>query len=316
METLCNKISLLIPTMNRPKALGQTLDSFMASEVVPEQIIIVDQSESSEDQILNQEALSKYKKEANCIYLRQSIPSLTVARNTAMSYATNELIVISDDDVLVYEDTLKNIVDIMQDNNVVMIAGINDNDVISKGFLGYLFGTKSFFMRKQGHVTSSMLGRYPHKIVGEVATQWAMGYFSVFRASFVNNNNIAWDENLTGYAYAEDLDFSYRLFKAAEKKGNQCILSDRVRVKHLASTEYRIPSKKSTYMYVLNRYYLSYKHGRGFTSILAMDWTNFWMLMMRIVKRQKPLDMLNAMLRAKQLQKKLKSGRIDEKYYE
>ena len=294
--------------MNRPETLKNTLDSFFDGDVIPSQVVVVDQSNTKEVRNKIVETINNYNEMANMVYVYQSYPSSTKARNSALALAKEEIIVFSDDDVEIYEDTLKNVVDIMQRQNIAMIAGIDDNMSPTSSNVGYLFGTKSYINRKIGHVTLSMLGRYPDNIKGEIETQWAMGYFFVVRKSLLDKWNIRWDENLTSYAYAEDLDFSFSYYKKAIKENLKCVLNEKVHVKHCVSNEYRTPSKKSTYMYVINRYYLSFKHNMGFKSRLAMRWCNMWRLMEKALKHEAPFDMLNAIKHLNKNKNDIKMG--------
>lgn len=294
--------------MNRPETLKNTLDSFFDGDVIPSQVVVVDQSNTKEVRNKIVETINNYNEMANMVYVYQSYPSSTKARNSALALAKEEIIVFSDDDVEIYEDTLKNVVDIMQRQNIAMIAGIDDNMSPTSSNVGYLFGTKSYINRKIGHVTLSMLGRYPDNIKGEIETQWAMGYFFVVRKSLLDKWNIRWDENLTSYAYAEDLDFSFSYYKKAIKENLKCVLNEKVHVKHCVSNEYRTPSKKSTYMYVINRYYLSFKHNMGFKSRLAMKWCNMWRLMEKALKHEAPFDMLNAIKHLNKNKNNIKMG--------
>lgn len=303
--------SILIPTMNRPAALKRTLDCYVSGNIIPSQIVVVDQSQDVKTAKEVKEVVLEYSKVVDVKYVYQEQASLTKARNNAFRYATNEIIICSDDDVDVYNNTLENVCEIMSDENIAMIAGINDNTQKSKSNIGYLLGTKSFAKRKIGHVTLSVLGRYPDDVKGQIETQWAMGYFFVVRKSLLNKWNIKWDENLTSYAYAEDLDFSYSYYKQSKKEGLKCVLDEKVRVLHLASKEYRVPSKKSTYMYVVNRAYISYKHNMGMKSRMAMAWCNFWRLVERIIKKQQPEDLRFALKWLKKNMNKVKKGQLD-----
>lgn len=291
-------ITVAIPSMNRPQALRRTLQGYLGADHLPAQIIVVDQSQTEQAQAQNKQLLATLPVGVTGTYVYQKNSSSTQARNTALQQARQNIIVWSDDDVDVYADTLKNVYDLFQNPQISMIAGLDDCAAKSTGKIGYLLGTKSFFKRKIGHVTASMLGRFPaQRVKGEVDTQWAMGFFFSVRTPLLKKWNIKWDENLTGYAYAEDLDFSYSYYKCAKKEGYRCILSDKVHVKHLASQEYRIPSKKATYMYVCNRYYLAHKHSKGikiYEHIFAMWWCNMAILLYRFVKKQNPHDMWNA----------------------
>jgi len=305
-----DKISLLIPTMNRPESLKRTLLSYCNGKMLPDQIIIVDQSQEkaiSEDiHHMVDEIGNTYL--VDTVYYYQDTPSSTQARNNALAFARNDIIVYSDDDVDVYENTLSNVSKLMEDPSVSMIAGIDDNAGSSNSKIGYLIGTKSYRKRKIGHVTLSVLGRYPKNIQGMVQTEWAMGFFFVVRKKYLDEWEIKWDENLRSYAYAEDLDFTYRYYKKSKINNLKCILCDSIRVKHLVSKEYRIPSRKDIYMYVKNRAYLSYKLKLGLKSAICMRWTNFWILMRRVVKNEKPSEMFSAIIETEKEKKLIKSG--------
>lgn len=264
-------ISVIIPTMNRPETLESTLECIFSYDFIPNEVIIVDQSQNIKSVRENKRIVEKY---SNVFLIYQEIPSLTKARNIGMKYVNNEIIIFSDDDVEIYKDTIYTIYNLMQNKSIAMIAALDDNLKESRSVMGYFFNTKSFIKRKKGHVTLSMLGRYPYNVQQLVETEWAMGYYFVIRKSLIDKWAIKWDEKLTSYAYAEDLDFSYSYYKNCKKEGLHCVLSENIHVKHLASKEYRIPSKKSWYMYVINRTYLSYKHNMGLISRLAMLWCN------------------------------------------
>lgn len=53
----------------------------------------------------------------------------------------------------------------MKDKSISMIAAIDDNMPTKQSALGYILGTRSFKKRKIGHVTYSMLGRYPENVL-------------------------------------------------------------------------------------------------------------------------------------------------------
>jgi len=309
-------ISVVIPTMNRPATLKRTLDYLISKEYIPSEIIVVDQSESEEKQNLNRLLIETCNTEIRAIYIYQKEPSLTKARNQGFTLCKNDIIVFSDDDVDVNDNTILNINEVMRNSNIAMIAGIDTNMGNSRTHLSYIFGKKSLKYKNIGHVTLSMLGRYPDNIRGEVDTQWAMGYFFVIRKSLADKWHMKWDENLKSYAYAEDLDFSYTYYKKAQSENLRCILCDKVKVAHLTSQEWRVQSYKSTAMYVLNREYLSYKHFETPLSRLATRWSNFGEFIIRILKRSNPLDLLYAQIICDKYRKEIKQQKLFIKLYE
>ncbi|EGG81010.1 hypothetical protein HMPREF9477_01869 [Lachnospiraceae bacterium 2_1_46FAA] len=303
-------VSVLIPTMNRPKALERTLKSYLSAKYIPCQIVVVDQSEKKMQEKVKQ-VVEKYRNIVEMKYVYQEEASLTKARNTAFGYAKAEIIICSDDDIDVYEDTVKNVYDFMQNRSFAMIAGIDDNMTTSSSKIGYFLGTKSFINKNKGHVTLSMLGRFPNEITENTQTMWAMGFFFVIRKSLVENWKIKWDEKLIGYAYAEDLDFSYSYYKKAKKECLKCVMSSNIHVKHLASQEFRTPSRKSTFMYVIHRAYLSYKHQMGWKSELAMRWCNLGIYFERRIKNNCSQDMKDAMHYLKKHRSEIRKGEFN-----
>lgn len=304
-------ISVVIPTMGRPVALKRTLDALMASRDIPAEIVVVDQSQDGEQRKRNEENLYAYEELPRRVYLYEEQPSSTKARNLGVSRTSQEIVVFSDDDVDVYPDTLTHLYHTIQDPEISMIAGIDDLSCEEgHSFGACIAGTKSFRKRNIGHVTRSMLGRFPSlsKIAGQIETEWAMGYFFAIKKTYVQQWGISWDEKLTGYAYAEDLDFSYSYYKRSKKEGLRCVLDSRIRVKHLVSKEYRIPSKNHIYKYVVNRCYLCYKHRMGFRAMLATQYVNLVQLVRMMVQRRNPSYMLGAMIYSIRNRSRLKRG--------
>lgn len=305
-------ISVLIPTMNRPNTLKRTLETYMQGNYIPSQVIVVDQSAEAGVREEVENVVREYSDLAEVVYVYQKVPSSTTARNTAYKYAQEEIVIFSDDDIDVYHDTLFMIHQKMADTSISMIAGIDDNMQSRTSILSYVFGMKSYKNRKIGHVTKSMLGRFPISIENkQVDTMWAMGFFFVVRKSLVDKFQLRWDETLTGYAYAEDLDFTYSYYKMSTELNRRCIADSDVHVRHMVSQEYRTPSKRNTYAYCVNRWYLSYKHGMGISSRMAIIWCDFGKLMLKIIKKDAPQYLLHASLYACVHRNEIKKGKLN-----
>lgn len=289
-------ISVIIPTLNRPDSLRDTLQSFMAGSCVPSEFIIVDQSTKEQLKAETKQCTEEFVGDVHFKYIFLNQPSSTKARNAGIEKTCNEIIVFSDDDVELRKNTIENLYNIMACNGVSIIGALDDNTVYHDSWLGYISGIKSFRKRKKGNVSGSFFGRYPSVISqANVPTEWCMGYFFAVKKSLIDKWKLRFDENLTSYAYAEDLDFSYGYYKHSLREGLKCLLSDSVRVKHLVSKEYRIPSRKATNMLVLHRYYLIHKYRLGLRFIIQATYANLWITLERALKRQKPLDVLQAM---------------------
>ncbi|WP_321424538.1 glycosyltransferase [uncultured Bacteroides sp.] len=298
--------------MNRPDSLDRTLKFMAEANDKPQQIVVVDQSQDADVQMQNQKVLDSYKDVIpSLVYEHQQAKSLTKARNLGLTKATNEILAFTDDDIDVNTDTFTNVAFIMSEQKIAMIAGIDEYTQQSSTDIGYILGTKSYRNRKIGHVTHSMLGRYPDNIKIQTETQWAQGYFFVVRKSLMKQWGTKWDENLTSYAYAEDLDFSYGYYKKAHAEGLRCVIDPRVKVKHLATLEYRIPGANSIYMYVINRAYLSHKHKMGVFGHIESNWCDFWRLVERIVKKQQSAEFFHAIYCKYKYRSEIYSGKLD-----
>lgn len=315
---MVNKISIIIPTMNRPNTLINTIESVMSSHRKPDEIVIVDQScdlnmvEETRKKVINIAGNERVK------YLYLKTPSSTAARNMGIDNCTNDVLIFMDDDINVKSDTFSSILEIMKDNSISMIGGLNELDMaVGQGNkLGYLFGRKSLLKRNQGHVVKAVFGRYPSCINKRVETQWAMGYFFVVRRSLIKKWNIRWDERLVSYAYAEDLDFTYSYYKKSKAENKKCILDPKIIVKHLCSTEYREPSFKKTVMYVVNREYLSYKHfNKSILSRILVRWSNTGEFLFRLKKKESPMDVIKAQYYCDKYRRDIKRGNLHYELY-
>ena len=73
-------ISVIIPTMNRPETLERTLATYVSGDMVPDQIVIVDQTQDGQirDKVRNIAQIYR------CDYIYLQKPSLTAARNAGL----------------------------------------------------------------------------------------------------------------------------------------------------------------------------------------------------------------------------------------
>lgn len=287
-------LSLIIPTMNRYESLKKTIHGIAMSSILPDQIIIIDQTKDESLAQKNKSLLDDFEIEVK--YIKNEIPSLTKARNTGMEYAKNEIVIHMDDDVDIKVDTFKHIKEIMVDDKIALIAGTDERYRIGHNMAGYLFAKKSLFKRKNGYVTQSIYGRFPHVDYLQTNTEWAMGFFFVIRKSLHDQWKMQWDENLKGYAFAEDLDYSYRYFRHAKVYDLKCILTKKVLVRHNVASEWRMDSRELTYMKIMNREYLRHKLFNNHISFLLITWNNFGEIIKRFLGKENYKDYIEAVI--------------------
>lgn len=88
--------SLIIPSRNRPDLLLETVESVLAADEVPPEIIIVDQSDAPDPEL---ERLSEA--DARIRYIHETTPGTSRARNRGIREAKHEALLFLDDDMKV-----------------------------------------------------------------------------------------------------------------------------------------------------------------------------------------------------------------------
>jgi glycosyltransferase involved in cell wall biosynthesis len=110
------KISFIIPTVNRVEDLRSTLDSFLELSVFPNEILIVDQSDTDDTKQLY--AHAKYKV-LHIRYFHTAVKSSALARNIAIDNLSvdSNIVVFLDDDVTLNADFLEKITVFFQNHS-------------------------------------------------------------------------------------------------------------------------------------------------------------------------------------------------------
>lgn len=283
--------------MNRPDSLDRTLKYMTLGNDVPEQVVIIDQSEQLDVRKENESVLRSYEPDfGNVVYQYQNTPSLTKARNYGYTFATNEIIVFSDDDVDVRKDTFSNIASLFSNDSLAMAGGVNEGEEDAPAStMSSIFGMASIRKRNIGHMSRACYGRFPSTCGDQTPTEWAMGFFFAVRKSLMNRWSIRFDEKLKSYAYAEDLDFTYGYYLKAKAEKLHCVMSRQLIVKHNVSKEYRIPKRSHIFMTVLHRYYISHKYSLPCYELNNL-WSNIGLYLLKLSKKERPSDLFDAQL--------------------
>lgn len=291
-------ITIIIPTMNRPKSLKETLSSFLNSNDIPSQIIVVDQSKDSETKKDNEIIVGHFSEQTEMVYVYLEKASITKARNAGLHEAVNDVVIFSDDDVVVEKETFSYVYQIMNDNNVAMVGGFDKNTppVHKRSFLSYVFARASYSKRKYGHVSAGMYGNFPIPMSKWNDTEWAMGFFFVIRKSLADKWKLRFDEKLLYYAYAEDLDFTYAYYKKAKAEDLKCGMSLLLSVYHNCSQEYRVPKLSATMMEILHRHYILNKFDKSLQGRFLVRWCDFGLFVNRLIYKRRPMDVIKSII--------------------
>jgi glycosyltransferase involved in cell wall biosynthesis len=203
------KISVIIPTVNRPADITKCIESLLSQAVLPDEIIVVDASADTQ----TQELISRLKPPAAIsLHYVKTKPGLTRQRNEGVRRSRGRYIYFFDDDVILEPDYICRTDETFQrykKDNVGGVMGHVTNTVKLLPVWDRWF-RKIFFLSDFGHGTIKLSG-FPSHCMDDIPSFVEVlpgGCTAYLRDVFEHE----WfDERLAGYAYMEDVDFSYRV---------------------------------------------------------------------------------------------------------
>jgi len=213
-------ISVVIPTLNRPEHLDRTLRSILEQTKSPEEIVIVDQSDDNRTKDLLIERMPAIEmKKIVLKYIWVKERSISHARNLGMSAAAGEIVIFVDDDIALDKKYISEILRVYSDHpSAFGVQGC----LVEKSPYWRGIGTKSILLNsirkaflmthwekdKQTLLPSGdEVGAYPlTKTIGAGVINAGVSSFKKEVAKHFH-----YDENLGGYSWGEDIDFSVHL---------------------------------------------------------------------------------------------------------
>ena len=272
------KASIVIPTMKRPEILRDTLASVVACDPPALEVIVIDADpEQSARQVI--EELARHPPPA--FYYGASPPSLTHQRNLGIDAATGDVIVFLDDDVAVPTTLFARLAEAYADPDVVGATGrvIEEADTRIGNPRSRLRGL--VLRGREGQFTRYGFPHYVRDAKSPRDVEYMLGCFMSARRR--DATEVRFDEELGGYALAEDEDFSYRL----SRRGRIRYLPDLVVLHHKFGFSSAKDTREFSKLVVHNRAYVFRKNfpqtlraRMGFVGLLVM------LLVHRLVNRQ------------------------------
>ena len=260
-------ISTIIPTYKRNKDLIECLDSIITQTLLPNEVIVIDNEKSvATDELINQQKNNFEKHGIKLQYIPNSIEnSLTVARNLAVKHAKGDFISFLDDDVVLFPDYYEEIIKVFKlypdalavSGNAVIELGKNEKiainilNVLSKIF-NQSYYEKDAFRVLPSFAVTTVAPWCKDKIITNC--QWSSGA-STFRKEIFKE--IGFDENLKKYAYNEDIDFGYSIFR---RHPESLFFNLEAKYIHKISSSGRSLKKEIIYMEDVYCLYLFFKH--------------------------------------------------------
>ena len=259
------QISIIIPTRDRPKDLAELLISILNQDQLPLEIIIIDDSSTLSAKPIATFFSSTFKLVGCKLkYIVGSNDGLPAARNLGIKISKGDYILFLDDDILLDQNVISAIANFMKNNPDVMgvqpriIPSANKNknynlarkleNAIHKVFMLSYHEKNSLKVRRSG------MSVFPSNLTKTIIAQRLSGCCCCYRREIFNK--ISFDTNLKRVGYMEDLDFSYRVYKANQKS---LYVIPNAKIIHKTSPEARLHKKLSIYMTTIYWFYIFFK---------------------------------------------------------
>lgn len=276
-------ISVVIPTYNRASELKETLNSLSKFSKSLNEVVIVDQSKTTETR-----NLVKSMKNKKIKYIFSKTPSITIARNLGVkkSSKSSKIVCFIDDDVTLGENYFLEILKIFNEHpNAKGAAGVDDCAYRRGGFgeKMQMFLKKVFFLghytRDKAKIVSAYGNVYPMNPSKTITAEWIPGVNMVYKKEVFDFQKF--DENLLGYTVSEDIDFSYRL---SMKHPNSIFITPHAKLTHRVSKVAREPTKRLAYINQVDHFYFNFKNlNKTLGQKLIFLWSLFGIFLMRFL---------------------------------
>ena len=301
-KNICT-VSLLISTKNRLQDLQECINSVLIQSVKPDEVILVDASDTSESMEMVKESLAATG--IKLTYHRQEVISgkirKTATWNKAVKLAIGDIIIFLDDDVVLNKYYIYHILNTYYENpgKIVGVMGHMKNpnneryhQINSKifYFLNKLFYKLFLLPRENGNgfIQSSGFPAYPASKVGIVSVEvMPTCNMSIKKDVF---REFAFDGWFYGYSYQEDDDFTYRV-----SRKYKFLYTPFAELVHKRSPAARGNLDAVETMKVVNHYYFFKKNmSKSCKNCMAFVWSEFGLLFLRCFSFSSIKDLLQS----------------------
>lgn len=263
-------VAVVIPTKNRPSDLDAALGSILAQSVLPNQIILIDQSTGCDSERLARSRMAKASEHVResvelCYVHDISLSGASAARNRAFEEFRSRIVLFLDDDVVLEGDFIEELVRAYEMYPQASgISGIITNyapPARSARYRAAIFERGPFHDDRQPVYWKAELLKDSEPIR---VTRFGGGLMS-FKSNVIAGYRF--DERLTGACPGEDVEFCLQL-------GRQAVLliAPKVRLAHKRTL---VSRAKDDWMHtqVMTNWYLFFGHwNSGWKNRLAFAW--------------------------------------------
>jgi len=214
------KISIAIPTRNRSKFLANLLRSILRQTRLPEEVIIVDDSDGYETESLARDSHSVFLSDGITLkYLRGNKENMSIcaAKNLGIDKSSGEILFFMDDDIILHNNYISEILKIYEEYPMAKgVQGYIVNGIFEfSDFKAFLLNSikKVFNLDhiEKNKCTFRMGLIYPQSPDRIIQCEWLHGTNMSFKKEVFTS--FRFDENLKRRSIGEDVDFSSRIHK-------------------------------------------------------------------------------------------------------
>lgn len=263
----------IIATRNRPDYLVDTVQSLVGQTVLPRELCIVDSSDETPSRADIERLCAKAGIEL--AYLHPAPRGLTVQRNIGVDRTTGDPVFLVDDDVWMAPDVHEQVLAEYGRWGPELggVRGVPLRPVVPSRLLilwRRLFGMGGWWPEASGKMRR---GFFAEVVIDSAEThtlEHFSGWFMSYRREVFEHERF--DEHLSGYAFKEDVDFSYRLFK----RGYVLVQTPKARIDHLRAHSQRLSPFDLQRMNLANQFYL---HRKNMPQTLPYKAALWWALL-------------------------------------
>jgi GT2 family glycosyltransferase len=263
----------VIATRNRRDELVDAVGSIAQQTVLPEELCIVDSSE---------EPLARPEVERVCAeagirldYVHPAPRGLTLQRNIGIEHTTGDPVFLIDDDVTLAPDVHEKVL-AEYARWGPELGGVRGSPASAPqpGRLNILyrrlFGIGGWWREGSGKMRSGFFVEGVSASESVRRLEYFEGWFMSYRREVFEHE--LFDENLAGYAFKEDIDFSYRVVK----RGYVLVQTPSARIVHHKSSSDRLSAFDRQRMVLANQFYL---HRKNMPQTLRYKAALWWALL-------------------------------------
>lgn len=283
------RLSIIIPTYNRPNELSEVLSSIEHQSLKPEEVIVVDDSEDE-----GAKKLCRIKKQiftyfnCNLVYIKNNrVRSSAVARNVGFENSSGDIVLFLDDDVILHKEYLSEILKVYSTKNDALgVQGFIMNVKIHKDINIDLIhkisniGRKIFLLHNHEAIGCRILPNfsltYPSQVPNHIIKSERLHGCNMSFKKDVFSKEL-FDENLLKYSFLEDADVSYRI----NKYSGNLYLNPNARLIHKEPKNPNI-SRERVIMEQVYPLYLFYKNINTFKGKLMFLWSRIGFILLYI----------------------------------